>query len=648
MGFMGKEVRKMRGLSQRDNARAGTCPGRLGLLAALVLAAAVAQAAPPPVSLRLVAGGFEQPLGITHAGDDSGRLFVVEKTGRVRILRGGTIAPQPFLDVSGRISASGERGLLGLAFHPRYATNRRFFVFYTRPDGTLTISAFLASAADPDRADPSSEQVLVTIPHGATNHNGGQLAFGADGYLYIAVGDGGGVGDANNGAQNLGLMLGKILRIDVDAPTGYRIPPGNPFAGGAVPEIWAYGLRNPWRFSFDRATGDTWIGDVGQDRFEEVNYSPFENGGGQNYGWRQFEGTQCFNPPSGCAVANYTPPVVTYSRTQGSSITGGYVYRGLRSRSLQGYYLYGDFETNRVWAARREPLAFTNAEVLAPGQGLQGIASFGEDQAGEVYLASLPDGRIYALEAPATARLEPGVVSGLWWNPSESGWGVQFTHRGDAIFATLYHYGADGSPMWYVASNCARVASSAPLRCRGNVEQATGPRFFGVPFDSGAVRITVAGTMDVTFHDAERATLAYAIAGTTRTVELRRQVFRSRAIAQPEDMTDLYNNASEPGWGLTVSHQGQVMFLTWYVYDDAGRPTWYVASNCAVNPEGGTCTGQLHRVTGPPLAGDFDASRVQVTLVGSVGLAWLGPDFVNLSWTIGGVPGEKRLARQAF
>ena len=641
----------MTGLCRLDSAPARLSPAcRVICALGLLLLAALAQAAAPAVSLRLVAGGFAQPLGITHAGDRSGRLFVTEKTGRIRIVKNGVVNGQPFLDVSDRIATSGERGLLGLAFHPQYAVNRRFFVFYTgRTDGALTVASFLASLADPDRADATSEQVLLTVPHPSfDNHNGGNLAFGPDGFLYVATGDGGSGGDPTNNAQNLASRLGKLLRLDVNGGSAYTVPASNPFAAGPAPEIWAYGLRNPWRFSFDRATGDLFIGDVGQDRFEEVDYQPREAGGGQNYGWHVFEGTACYVPASGCALANHTPPVITYGRALGQAVTGGYVYRGVTSRDLYGYYLYGDFSSNSLWAARRTSIGWTNESVPVPANTLDGISSFGEDESGEIHVASLSNGRIYALQGPATARFDPGVVSGLWWNPAESGWGVQFTQRGASIFATLYHYGADGNPKWYVTSNCARVQDPAPLHCIGALEETRGPRFFGVPFDSSAVQVTAVGSFDATFHDSEHATLTFNVGSAARTVELQRQVFRSRSVALDYDFTDLYYNSAEPGWGLTVSHQGPTMFLTWYVYDDAGRPVWYAVSNCAVNPEGSTCEGALHRVTGPPLGGPFDPSRVQAVQVGQASFAFLSPDLAAFSWTIGGVQGSKAVARQRF
>jgi len=627
-------------------------PGTLSITA-FFLAATLAAAA-PPVTLRLVAEGLTQPLAITHAGDGSGRLFIVEKTGRIRILKDGALRPAAFLEIPERISTSGERGLLGLAFDPLFAQNRRFFVFYARAgDGALRVASFLASALDPDRAEPASEREVITIPHpGFDNHNGGHIAFGPDGFLYVATGDGGGGGDAANNAQTRTSRLGKILRLDVRGDTGYVVPATNPFAStpGVAPEICAYGLRNPWRFSFDRATGDLFIADVGQNLVEEVNYQPGESPGGQNYGWRVIEGTTCFAPPTGCSLPGATPPVLTYGHDVGQSITGGYVYRGLKSRALQGYYLYGDFSTSRVWAARREATGWTNALVVAPPSVLSGISSFGEDEAGELHVASLNNGRVFAIEGPATARTEPGVVSGLWWNPQESGWGVQLTQRGDAIFAALFHYGADGTAKWYVASNCARSSSpgNAALRCTGALEEVHGPRYFGVPFNAGAVQVSTVGSIEIAFKDSERATLTYSLGSLQRTVALQRQVFRSRAVAPSFDYTDLYFNRFESGWGLTVSHQADILFVAWYVYDDAGLPVWYVASSCALNGAADGCTGVLYRSTGPPITGAFNPGSVQAVAVGQISIAFTGANDAVLTYSVDGVQGSKTVSRQVF
>ena len=363
-----------------------------------------AQAAPPPaVTLTEVASGIEGPTAIAFAPDGLGRVYVTEKTGRVRVALNGYTFENPFLDLRGSVATVGEQGLLGIAFHPRYGTtNRRFFLYYTRIDGSLRISEFTTRGFF-DGADLSSERPLLTIAHpGFTNHNGGQLAFGPDGYLSIGVGDGGSGGDPPNNAQNLGVLLGKILRIDVDGAQPYAIPPDNPFVGNgdARPEIWAYGLRNPWRFSFDRVTGDLFIGDVGQNANEEVDFVPWGTKG-VNFGWRVFEGFSCYNPPANCALANHAPPILAYGHDAagGDSITGGYMYRGTRSEPLRGYYLYGDFASSRMWAATREGDAWVTYPLIAPGQ-LSGISTFGEDAAGEIYVASYHSQRVYRIDGP--------------------------------------------------------------------------------------------------------------------------------------------------------------------------------------------------------------------------------------------------------
>jgi glucose/arabinose dehydrogenase len=376
------------------------------LLSFLAAEAAVAQL-PPAVTLRQVATGLSSPVQVTHAGDGSGRIFIVQKGGSIRILKNGSLLPTAFLSIPSLISTSGERGLLGLAFHPQYQTNRRFFVFYARAsDGALRVSSFTASLANPDVADTGSEQPVITVPHpGQDNHNGGHIAFGPDGYLYIATGDGGGGGDTSNNAQNLNVLLGKLLRLDVSPASGYTIPPTNPFAsGGGAAEIWAYGLRNPWKFSFDRYTGDLYIGDVGQETIEEINFQPAGVAGGRNYGWRVFEGNNCYNPQTNCSLPNHTPPILTYNHGSGNAVTGGYVYRGVKSRALRGFYIYSDSGSSRVWAATRFNNSWVNAVLIEPPSVLSGVTSFGEDESGEIYVASFGNGRLYAIDGPA-----PGV-----------------------------------------------------------------------------------------------------------------------------------------------------------------------------------------------------------------------------------------------
>jgi glucose/arabinose dehydrogenase len=346
--------------------------------------------------------GLSRPTFATHAGDGTGRLFVVEKAGRIRIVAGGTTQSQPFLDITDRVGSSGsEQGLLSVAFHPQYRANGLFFVDYTDRNGNTMISRFHISA-DANRADPSSERTVLTVDQPEANHNGGQLAFGPDGYLYIGMGDGGGAGDRHGrqgNGQNRATLLGKILRIDVNGKSPYAMPPDNPFVGqsGVRPEIWAIGLRNPWRFSFDRATGDLFIADVGQNQLEEVNFQPVHSRGGQNYGWRIMEGSECFNPSTGCNKTNLVLPVVEYSHDFGCSITGGYRYRGKNIPALDGVYFFGDYCSGRVWTLTGDAQAgWTKTEVL---QTKDNISSFGEDEGGELYLMGLDSGALYRLEA---------------------------------------------------------------------------------------------------------------------------------------------------------------------------------------------------------------------------------------------------------
>jgi glucose/arabinose dehydrogenase len=346
------------------------------------------------LDLEEVAGGLDEPLFVTHAGDGSGRLFVAEKGGTIRTLPGG----QTFLDISGRVGSGGEeQGLLGLAFHPRFRDNGYFYVNYTDPSGDTVIARY-GLTPDRQRGDPNSEKRLLFQKQPAANHNGGMLAFGPDGYLYLGLGDGGGANDQFRNAQNRQALLGKLLRVDVDRGDPYAIPPDNPFAGdpAARPEVWAYGLRNPWRFSFDRATRDLYIGDVGQNRYEWVEFQPAGSAGGQNYGWPIVEGGRCLRGDP-CDKTGLTLPVASYDHSLGCSIIGGYVYRGARYPLLQGAYLLGDYCSGRVWTLARDGAGrWVLTQMLQTGAP---ISSFGEDEAGEVYLTDLAAGRVYRLTA---------------------------------------------------------------------------------------------------------------------------------------------------------------------------------------------------------------------------------------------------------
>ncbi len=352
-------------------------------------------AGPPAIALEPLPARLERPVHITHAGDGSGRLFVVEKRGRIVALRDGVASPTSFLDISSLVGSSGsEQGLLGLAFHPRYRENGRFFVNYTDRAGDTVIASYQVSA-DPEVADPTSGRVLLSVDQPAANHNGGLVLFGPDGYLWIGLGDGGGAGDRFGNGQNRQTLLGKMLRIDVDHGDPYGIPPDNPFAGSADtrPEIWALGLRNPWRYAFDRQTGDLYIADVGQNAWEEVDVQRAGSPGGENYGWPLMEGKHCYR--SSCDSSTYVAPVAEYGRDGGCSITGGHVYRGARVPSLWGRYVFGDYCSGRMWALD-EPVPGAWRLVELPRTGLQ-ISSFGEDEAGELYVAGYGDGRVYRI-----------------------------------------------------------------------------------------------------------------------------------------------------------------------------------------------------------------------------------------------------------
>ncbi|HUF18545.1 MAG TPA: PQQ-dependent sugar dehydrogenase, partial [Thermoanaerobaculia bacterium] len=276
-----------------------------------------------------VAAGLANPVGITNAADGSGRLFINEQRGRILIFSGNEILATPFLDIRSIVGCCGERGLLSVAFHPQYVSTGFFFVNYTDLSGNTVVARYTRSSSDPNQADPASAMLIIRIEQPFGNHNGGQIQFGPDGYLYVGMGDGGAAGDPGNRSQNLSTLLGKILRIDVDSESPYAIPSDNPFreTASARPEIWSYGLRNPWRFSFDRATGDMFIGDVGQNALEEINFEPAGQGGA-NYGWRRMEGTRCFDPANNCNDGTLVLPILEYGRSDGCSVTGGYRYRG--------------------------------------------------------------------------------------------------------------------------------------------------------------------------------------------------------------------------------------------------------------------------------------------------------------------------------
>lgn len=341
-----------------------------------------------------VASGFAQPLLVTNAGDGSGRLFIVGQTGTIHVIENGQVLAAPFLDISSRVGSTGnEQGLLGLAFHPDFAENGYFYLNYTNQSGNTMVARF-STSADPNLADPDSETTLLQVSQPYANHNGGHLEFGPDGYLYIGLGDGGSGGDPGGNGQNTNTLLGALLRIDVDGGDPYGIPADNPFVnGGGAAEIWAYGLRNPWRYSFDRLTGDLYVADVGQNQWEEVNFLPGGVAGGANFGWNYYEATHAYQgtPPNG---ANLIAPVAEYDHGSGCSITGGLVYRGAALPAWNGVYFYGDFCSGTVWGLVQDADGQWQSETIY-NLGIN-ITSFGMDENGEIYVLDR-NGNLYQL-----------------------------------------------------------------------------------------------------------------------------------------------------------------------------------------------------------------------------------------------------------
>jgi glucose/arabinose dehydrogenase len=435
-----------------------------------------AQAA-PEIALETLLTGLAQPTAIAHAGDS--RLFLTLQPGQVLVWAGGRSLPMPFLDITPLVSCCGERGLLGIAFHPRYAENGLFFMNYTNTGGNTVVARYRVSAADPNVANPSTGVTLLTIAQPFANHNGGHLAFGPDGYLYIGMGDGGSANDPMCAGQRDDTLLGKMLRIDVEANAGaspfYGIPADNPFAapGGARDEIWAKGLRNPWRFSFDRATGDLYIGDVGQGAREEIDFQPAGSAGGENYGWKMMEGTRCTEGSSGCPTGvpacNATGlilPILEYPHSSGDcSVTGGYVYRGRLYPRLTGTYFYGDYCTGRIWGATPNGPAWTT-RLFAPRAS--NLTTFGEDAAGELYLAT--EAGVFARVvdsnpmAPTVTTVEPG--SGY----ARGGDVVVLTGSGFAAGAVVTFGGVPGTDVAVLDSIATRLRVVTPANAVGTVD----------------------------------------------------------------------------------------------------------------------------------------------------------------------------------
>lgn len=422
-----------------------------------------------------VASGFAKPVFLTSAPGDTSRLFIIEQhSGQIKIIKNGMVLARPFLNIGSLISTAFERGLLSMAFHPDYQNNGHFYINYTSTVGSLVISRYQVSGTDPDSAVFSSASIIMTIPEPEANHNGGTLLFGpGDGYLYIGVGDGGGSGDAHGtigNGQDSTTLLGSILRIDVDGGFPYVIPPSNPFVGrSGSDEIWAYGLRNPWRMSFDRETHDLYIADVGQGKWEEIDYQAASSAGGENYGWRLMEGEHCYNPSVNCDPGGLVYPITEYSHSVGCSITGGYVYRGCRIPDLRGTYFYADYCNGRIWSFRYDGAVLSDSTErtaeLAPGGGLAigSISSFGEDALGELYIIDYSDGEIYKI-VPAEP-VEPDCPTiGCCLIPGDAN-EDGLTNVGDAVF--LINFVFRGGP----GSGC-RGSGDANVDCSVDVGDA--------------------------------------------------------------------------------------------------------------------------------------------------------------------------------
>jgi glucose/arabinose dehydrogenase len=403
---------------------------------------------------------------IKHAGDNSQRLFLLQQSGVIRILRDGELLSEPFIDISSRIRSGGEEGLLSLDFAPDFSANGHVYLYYSNRDGDTVLSRFIAQG---NSADPNTEEILLVFNQPSGNHNGGRIEFGPDGMLYLGLGDGGGAGDTDGNAQNSQTLLGKIIRLDVESTqTGFVIPADNPFINdpNTRSEIWALGLRNPWRIAFDNLTGDLYIADVGQNEFEEVNFQPANSAGGENYGWNIMEATACFNSSS-CDSSGLTMPAASYDHSEGCSITGGQVYRGNDYPDLVGRYLYGDFCTGRIWSLKKVQNNWQTEILRASGNGM---FTFGEDQSGNVYL-SASDG-VFLLsdgtpKPPNTTSIPiDGSLSGSYAVDGLLDQGFILTvgnnAQGQFIFITWFTYDEAGQPLWlvgndFLADNTAQV-----------------------------------------------------------------------------------------------------------------------------------------------------------------------------------------------
>jgi glucose/arabinose dehydrogenase len=406
-------------------------PGKGWLLLTAILTSTSLTTAAPVLDTMEVASGLSAPVFVTHAPDDTTRLFIIEQPGRIRVVHNGALLATAYLDITSKVLYGGERGLLGLAFHPDYASNGYFYVDYTRAGDGATVVARYQVSSDSNVALAASESFFLTQNQPNANHNGGWIGFGPnDGYLYIGFGDGGGSGDPDDNGQDSTTWLGKILRIDVDGGSPYAVPPDNPYVGvaGWQPEIWALGVRNPWRMSFDRVTGDLWIGEVGQNLWEEIDFQAAASGGGENYGWRYKEGDHCYNPSTGCeTLATMVDPIHEYQHNFSGglsrcSITGGYIYRGGAITGLQGAYFFADYCGGEIWSFTYDGISISDStdhtDQLNPDSST--ITSFGEDAAGELYYCAFSAGKVVKIIAATTAGCCTGIRGNVNGDAQES------------------------------------------------------------------------------------------------------------------------------------------------------------------------------------------------------------------------------------
>lgn len=421
-------------------------------IACIAFSSLVVQAQ-PKIQFQVYATGFSVPVDIKSAGDD--RLFVVEQSGKIKIIKNGVVNTQPFINLATKIgySPGSERGLLGMAFPPDFAISKKFYVNYTNQSGDTRVARYKVSTTNPDSAVLSSEQIIISINQDYANHNGGNLAFGPDGYLYIGMGDGGSLGDPLNRAQNMLSHLGKMLRIDVSGNTaGYSVPMDNPFVtqSSVLPEIWASGMRNPWKYSFDKLTGDLWIGDVGQNAWEEIDMEPANSPGGFNYGWRCYEGNHNYNT-NGCqSMSNYDGPIYEYQQAgNGCSVTGGFVYRGTKFGKMFGKYFFGDYCFGKMWYLEKVNNAWVRTDIGV----IPAVTTFGEDNHGELYAANYNNGSVYHIVDTSQCQPTAFITSDSAVNSCTN-------------FYTLNAYQGNGlSYQWYY--------NGAPLGIAGTVHYAT-------------------------------------------------------------------------------------------------------------------------------------------------------------------------------